>query len=117
VVGRVTGEALRRESRDRKRKSRAKQKPTIKPAVAEPKPEPKPLSVTHPHVTESPEITVEQRRAEHAELDDGERTWSTANLRDFERACKKYLPQMNEADLKTARAFVALDQWRAKKAA
>jgi hypothetical protein len=52
--GRNTDEQLRQEARDRQRKSRAKKA--------------KPVSVTEPHVTESPEIGVEQRKAETATL-------------------------------------------------
>jgi hypothetical protein len=64
--GRTTDEELRKEARDRKQKSRAKKK-LPRPAPALKKPEP--VSVTDPHVTESAEISIEQRQAEHAALD------------------------------------------------
>ena len=123
--GRTTDEELRQDARDRKRKSRASKKPLL----PEPKPEPLKLSVTTPHVTEdggpprssvtqSAEISIEQRRAENADLDlsaeEKAAKWSATNLWEFKCACKTYLPRLNEADLKTARAFVTLDQWRSK---
>jgi hypothetical protein len=115
--GRKTDEELRKETRERVKKHRASKK-LPRPASA---PKPSKLSVTSGDVTESPEISIEQRRAEHADLDLGAEEkaakWSASNLREFEHACKTYLPLLNEADLKTARAFVTLDQWRAKKAA
>ena len=136
--GRTTDEELRKEARDRKRKSRASKKPL--PATPSPnKPEPLKLSVTTPDVTgsvkriadkyiaedggpprtkESAEISIEQRRAENADLDlsaeEKAAKWSASNLREFEYACKTYLPRLNEADLKKAHAFVTLDQWRSK---
>jgi hypothetical protein len=41
-------------------------------------------------------------------------TMSAIKLRDFEHACGIYLPKLNEADLKKARAFVMHDEWRPK---
>ncbi len=136
--GRTTDEELRKEARERKRKSRASKKPLL----PEPKAEPLKLSVTTPDVTEfakriadkyigedggpprtkeSSEISIDERKAQHADLDlsaeEKAAKWSASNLREFEHACKTYLPRLNEADLKTARSFVTLDQWRAKKVA
>ena len=73
--GRTTDEELRQEARERKRKSRAKKKlPPKSPPPVDTKP---PLSVTDPPVTEStkritqsPEISVEERRTQNAALDD-----------------------------------------------
>jgi hypothetical protein len=39
---------------------------------------------------------------------------SAASLRDFEAACRSYLPQLNKADLKKAVTFVMLHKWRSK---
>jgi hypothetical protein len=40
---------------------------------------------------------------------------SSANyLREFEYACRTYLPRLNAADLQKARQFIALDSWRSK---
>jgi hypothetical protein len=39
---------------------------------------------------------------------------SAASLREFEAACRSHLPLLSIPDLKTARAFVALDGWRSK---
>jgi hypothetical protein len=128
--GRITDEELKKDARERKQKSRARKKfPKAKP-----QPEGKqvllesgdvaiePVSVT---VTESaaetPEASAEKRKAENADLgltaEEKAAKWSASNLREYEYACKTYLPRLNEADLKKARAFVTLDQWRAKKVA
>ena len=82
--GRKTAEQLHEETRQRVRKHRAKKKL--------PKPAPKPISVTQPDVTEtpkqipapnritqSPEISAEQRRAENARLGRSSRTSSRAS--------------------------------------
>ena len=69
ATARAKGEQLRRIPQlekttgadGKQRKSRAKKAP---------KPEPKPDSVTEPHVTESPEINIEQRQADMARLDE-----------------------------------------------
>ena len=63
--GRVTDEELRKEARERKQKSRANKKKLPRPTPKKPEPEPK-LSVTEPPVTESAEISIEERRAEYA---------------------------------------------------
>jgi hypothetical protein len=39
---------------------------------------------------------------------------SAASLREFEVACRSYLPQLNKTDLKKAVTFVTLDKWRSK---
>jgi hypothetical protein len=39
--------------------------------------------------------------------------WSADNLREFEYACRTYLPRLNESDLVKARQFILLD-WRSK---
>lgn len=39
---------------------------------------------------------------------------SAASLREFETACRSYLPLLNIPDLKTARAFVMRDVWHSK---
>jgi hypothetical protein len=100
--GRTTDEELREEARERKRKSRdkAKDQPKLKPK--QPTPEPKKESVT---VTDSAEESAERRKAEYAQAPE-EKAASAANLREFEYACSAYLPQLNEADLEKARAFV-----------
>jgi hypothetical protein len=73
--GRVTYEELREEARERKRKSRAKRLPPQAPSLPKAEPIGKADSFRDtPHVTESPEISAEQRRAENArsdEADDG----------------------------------------------
>jgi len=107
--GRTTDEQLRQEARDRVRKHRAKKK----------LPTPEPVSVTDPDVTESskritqsPEISAEERRAQNAALDaePGSATlpepdhspaakrkqWSRRALNDFTYACKNYLPKITE---------------------
>jgi hypothetical protein len=107
--GRTTDEQLRQEARDRVRKHRAKKK----------LPTPEPASVTDPDVTESskritqsPEISAEERRTQNAALDaePGPATlpepdhspeakrkqWSRRALNEFTYACKNYLPKITE---------------------
>jgi hypothetical protein len=69
-----------------------------KAKAALPKPEPKPKGKGKPEPAEP--------------KPDALRNASTASLREFEAACRSHLPQLNEADLKKARAFVTLDRWR-----
>ena len=110
--GRTTDEELRKDARERVRKHRAKKK----------LPEPKPLSVTHPDVTEtpkaeprvaeSPEISLEERKAQMAALDlaDGQKATkaSARALAEFTAACRMYLPKITvEADRQKARLLVA----------
>jgi hypothetical protein len=107
--GRTTDEELRQDARERVRKHRAKKK----------LPKPEPVSVTDPDVTESskritqsPEISAEERRAQNAALDvepepiplpDFDRSAeakrkqrSRIALNEFTYACKKYLPRITE---------------------
>ena len=92
--GRTTDEQLRQEARDRQRKSRANKKlpPPIGPTKAEPKSEPKPISVTEPRVTESPEISIDQPRAENTRLDEAAKG-SADYLAEFRAACLDLLPR------------------------
>jgi len=79
--GRTTDDELKKDARERKRKSREKKKEIQKKKL--PEPEPKPISVTTPRVTESPEISAEQRRRENEALapeltaSDGSVVWAT----------------------------------------
>jgi hypothetical protein len=116
--GRVTDEELRKETRERVRKHRAKKKLPI-PA----RPEPKPVSVTKPDVTESPqtqktpmpnritespEISIEQRRIENSLLEKKAEDRSAHYLAEFTVACRTYLPKITiEADRQKARDLVA----------
>ena len=115
--GRKTAEQLHQETRQRVRKHRAKKKL--------PKPAPKPISVTQPDVTEtpkqipapnritqSPEISAEQRRAENAALDsNGDKKAAEASakaLAEFTVACRHWLPKITvEADRQKARLLVS----------
>jgi hypothetical protein len=119
--GRTTDEELRKEARDRQAKSRANKKKTL-PRPEPATPEPKPLPVRD--VTDSEaEDTAAKREAENAEAEnDAEKhspeekaaKRSAKNLSEFQVACKIYLPKLTATDLKTARTFVTLDQWRPK---
>jgi hypothetical protein len=109
--GRVTDQELKKEARERKQRSRANKKklPRPAPALKKPEPEPKPDSVT---VTESAEISIEQRRAENAELDlSAEERAAKASARylaEFAVACRTYLPKITvEADRQKARLLVS----------
>ena len=115
--GRVTDEELRQEARERQRKSRSKRK----------LPEPQPQSVTDQpvtdpkRITQSPEISEEQRRAENAHLDEDEATphdqaassaheaapGSAHYLAEFRAACRDLLPKITDhADQMKALTFV-----------
>jgi hypothetical protein len=107
--GRATDEELKKDARERQQRSRANKKkklPRPAPALKKPEPEPGPDSVTTPHVTESPEISIEQRRAENAELElsaeeraaKRKAEHSARCLREFTTACCHWLPSMTEAD-------------------
>jgi hypothetical protein len=112
--GRVSDEQLREEARNRQKKSRENKKKTLpppeRPTKAEPKPAPKPVSVTDPHVTESPEISAEERKAQMAALDatDDQRAakMSAHYLAEFKNACRAYLPKMTAFDQINAASFV-----------
>src|SRR6516162_2011448 len=107
--GRTTDEELRKDARERVRKHRAKKM----------LPTPEPVSVTDPDVTESskritqsPEVSAEERRAQNAALDvepepiprpDFDRSAeakrkqrSRIALNEFTYACKNYLPRITE---------------------
>jgi hypothetical protein len=74
-----------------------------KAKAALPKPEPK------PEPTPKGEGKPEPSRITH-----NASTESAANLREYEYACRIYLPKLNTADLKKARAFAISDEWRPK---
>ena len=93
--GRTTDEELKKEARERKQKSRANKKKLAKPRPGEPEgPGPKPISVTTPYVTESPEISAEQRKRENANLGMTAAERSKRNLEWFAVACREYLPNI-----------------------
>jgi len=122
--GRATDEELRQEARDRKRKSRAKKKvpPPVKPITAEP--EPKPTFRDKPHVTESQEISIDQRRAENVLLDDhnepelsAEQKQSAYYRDKFVDACRTYLPRITEEDDRDEVIYawtMAMKDWKAR---
>jgi hypothetical protein len=94
--GRATDEQLRKEARNRQRRSRANRKRL---------PPPDPISVT---VTESPEIAIDQRRADMAALDTSATDKASARaLAEFTFACRTWLPKITvEADWQKARDLV-----------
>ena len=102
--GRTTDAELREEARKRKRKERAKPKP---------KPEPKDRTEPEPKAEPFRDVTefTERRKTEYTQTP---AAVSATNLREFEYACRTYLPMLNEADLTKARAFVTLEEWRPK---
>jgi hypothetical protein len=112
--GRATEEELRKEARERKQKSRTKKKlqpphsPSLPKAVPDTDP---PHSVTSPHVTESQEISIDQR-TDMAALDmsaeEKAAKMSAHYLAEFTVACRTYLPKITvEADRQKARLLVA----------
>jgi hypothetical protein len=121
--GRTTDEELRQEARDRVRKHRAKKKL--------PKPESPPQSVTDPDVTDSPkritqspEISAEERRAENVLLDDDNEPElsaeqkQSAHCRDkFIDACRTYLPKIIDDCDREAVIYawtMAMEDWKAR---
>jgi hypothetical protein len=122
--GRATDEELRQDARDRQRKSRAKKKAPspVKPITSEPKPEP--TFRDKPYVTESQEISIEERQAQNADLDaepeptlppepvampepdsmwtrkpvstEKRKEWSRRALNEFTWACKNWLTKVTE---------------------
>jgi hypothetical protein len=64
--------------------------------------------VTPPHVTESQEVSIEQRRRENANLGTTAGERSKQNLEWFAVACREYLPKITvEAHRQEARNLVA----------
>ena len=122
--GRVTDEELREEARDRKRKSRAKKKlPAPPPSLPKPEPTGKADSFRDiPHVTESPEISSEDRQRENARLDTRwdifkaeDEKGSADYLAEFKDACRHILWKITDrADQMSALAFVQSTFKRAK---
>jgi hypothetical protein len=111
--GRTTDEEIRQATRERVKKHRdSKKLPEPAPKQSEP---PK-LSVTSAPVTESPEASAEKRKAENANLSSSpeERAakLSAHNLSEFQVACRTYLPNLIEADLKKARVFFMEGTWK-----
>jgi hypothetical protein len=122
--GRVTHEELREEARERKRKSRAKKLPPRSPLLPKPELTGKADNFRDiPHVTESSEISIEQRRAENARLDDGAKGSADYNfdyhfkaddakgsadyLAEFKDACRHILWKISDrTDQMRALAFV-----------
>jgi hypothetical protein len=114
--GRTTEEKNKEKSRDRQRKSRAQRK-LNKPAWSNSSralPPPSPAapstddSVTEPRVTESPEISIEQRRRDNASLGMTAAERSKENLEWVAVACREYLPSITvEAHRQEARNLVA----------
>jgi hypothetical protein len=123
--GRTTDEEIRKATRDRVKKHRTNKKTLPRPAPA-PTPEPK-LSVTSAPVTESAEISIDERKAQHAALDqsaeeyaekpqDEYADWLDAQqkaamesahyLAEFTVACRTWLPKMVESDREKASALV-----------
>jgi hypothetical protein len=106
--GRTTDEEIRKATRDRVKRHRAR-KNLRRPAA--PTPEPK-LSVTSTPVTESAEISIEERKAQHADLDlsAAEQRAAKASahyLAEFTVAARCYLPKITvEADRQKARLLV-----------
>jgi hypothetical protein len=113
--GRTTDEELKKDARERQQKARDKKKlPEPEAKKPEPKSEPKPVSVTSRkdgavgNDTESADASSERRRAEYATPEEKEAAWSAANLREFECACRTYLPRIRiEADRQKAFRLVA----------
>jgi hypothetical protein len=79
-----------------------------KAALPEPEPAPKPKPTSAPPEAGSPGEPNALRNAATPEA------ISATVLKLFEAACRSYLPQLTEADLKKAHAFVMFDMWRSR---
>jgi hypothetical protein len=93
--GRTTDEELKKDARERQQKSRAKTKTLPKSSEK--------VSVT---VTETAKVVGAQTPKEKAAA------MSAIKLRDFEFACRTYLPKLNEADLKKASVYFNKGAWK-----
>ena len=125
--GRTTDEELRKDQRERVRKHRAKKKIPAQPKSIT---KPEPVSVTDPDVTESPkritqspEISAEERQAENARLDAGEPELSAEQKQSkdyadkFIYACWTYLPNITEDEDRNEVIYawtVAMEDWKAR---
>jgi hypothetical protein len=104
--GRTTDEEIRKATRDRVKKHRASKK------LPRPAPAPEPISVTSTPVTESAEISIDERKARHADLGlSAEQRAAKASahyLAEFTVACRSYLPKITvDADRQKARLLVS----------
>jgi hypothetical protein len=108
--GRVTDAKLKQDARERQQKSRTKRKTLPKPA---PKPKPQP-SVT---VTESPATASDLDSWTDRLRAEGTDAVSARCLQAFQESCERYLPQLNEADLKTARDYFIMTDWQKQREA
>ena len=94
---------LKAEKIEREKQKAALPKPDPRP---DPKPKPKP---DHSKGKGKPEPKPALRNAGNDAADQ-----SSTNLREFEYACRTYLPRLSVSDLKKAREFFTLDYWRSK---
>jgi hypothetical protein len=106
--GRTTEEELRKDARERKQKSRRARK-IPKPSPELKKPEstskPEPISVTDPHVTETPK----RKPAEQKTFDSPQEAASARALAEFKYACRAWLPKITaKADRNDAFMLVTL---------
>jgi hypothetical protein len=96
--GRATDEEIRKAARDRVEKHRASKKKKLPGPTPAPKPEPQKVSVTKPDVTETADLSAEERAAKA----------SARGLAEFTTACRMWLPQITvEADRQKARLLVS----------
>lgn len=123
---RITEDELKKGARERAQRSRAGKKKSVTsriPPAQLPPPQPKPPELPAPPITEnlptdknSAEATPEKRRAENANLspspEERAARLSTHNLSGFQVACRTYLPNLIEADLKKARVFFMEGAWK-----
>jgi hypothetical protein len=105
--GRTTDEELKKATSACVKKHRASKKlPRPAPSLKKPEPKPEPESVTSPNVTDSAEAGAGKAKTEKREAD---KTLTPSELAfaEFNFACRRYLPRMNEADQRKARLLVS----------
>jgi hypothetical protein len=98
--GRTTDEEIRKDNRDRKKKQRDKTKSIPDPAE------------TFRDITEK--SIPEPGQPEPQPARDWPAGTSAASLREFKLACRHWLPELTDDDLKIALFFVTSGTWRAK---
>ena len=98
--GRTTDEELKKDARERQQKSRAKKKK---------QPKPEPISVTDPHVTESPMRKPTEQKVFDSPQEAHDQ--SARAVREFIYATQTWLPKMTLSDLgKATDAFLEISR-------
>lgn len=107
----MTDAELKKEARERQqrlRDKRVKSKALPKPAPQPKQPEPQNFR----DVTESPPTASDLNSWTDRLRAEGTDAASARFLQEFKYACRCYLPQLNEADLKKAQDYFVMQDWK-----